>query len=451
MAAKILLIDDEELFREDFALLLRNEGYECITACSAEEGLNVVQDELPDIVFSDIVMSGKSGIDVLQDINRINPDGSVIIMTSFGTLETAIKAFRYGAIDYILKPIEIEEVLIKIERIISHKDLLNEVKYLRREIIDSSEDFSFIGQSKPIKKVKELIQRVAPTNSTVLISGESGTGKEVVAQAIHQISNNAEKPFVAINCSSLQENLLESELFGHVKGAFTGATKDKVGFMEAAGEGTIMLDEISEIPITLQSKLLRVLEQKEFYRVGGTKKYPLNARIIAATNRDLKQSIKKGEFREDLFYRIAVFEIELPTLKDRKEDIPLLVEYFLMKFNNEMKKKYIGASSDTIKALMSYDWPGNIRELRNVIERAMILCENKTITINGLPSQIRGNSSQVEFSRNLKTAVNSYEKAFITQSLKENNWNKEETAKILEINPSTLYRKIAELGITEEN
>ena len=450
MSTKILIIDDEEMFREDFALLLINEGFKCTTASSAEEGLDKAKEELPDIVFSDIVMPGKSGIDILEALNRNNPDGSVIIMTSFGTLETALKAFRQGAVDYILKPIEIEEVLIKIERIVSHKDLLNEVKYLRREVIDSSEDFSFVGESEPIKKVKELIQRVAPTNSTVLISGKSGTGKEVVAQAIHQISNNSEKPFVAINCSSLQENLLESELFGHVKGAFTGAIKEKVGFMEAAGDGTIMLDEISEIPITLQSKLLRVLEQKEFYRVGGTKKYPLNARIIAATNRDLKQSIKKGDFREDLFYRIAVFEIELPTLKDRREDIPLLVEYFLMKFNNEMKKKYIGVSSDTIKALMSYDWPGNIRELRNVIERAMILCENKTITINGLPSQIRGTSAQGEDLKNLKTAVNAYEKAFIIQTLKESNWNKEETAKILEINPSTLYRKITDLGIKED-
>ncbi len=450
MATKILLIDDEELFREDFALLLRNEGYECITAESAEEGLKAVIEELPDIVFSDIVMPGKSGIDILQDINRSNPDGSVIIMTSFGTLETAIKAFRYGAVDYILKPIEIEEVLIKIERIISHKELLNEVKYLRKEVFDNTEDFSFIGESEPIKRIKELILRVAPTNSTVLITGESGTGKEVVAQAIHQISENSDKPFIAINCSSLQENLLESELFGHTKGAFTGAVNDKIGFFEAAGEGTILLDEISEIPITLQSKLLRVLEQKEFYRVGGTKKYPLKARIIAATNRELKQSIKNGDFREDLYYRIAVFEIDLPSLKSRRTDIPLLINYFIKKFNNEMKKKYIGVSSETMKAMIGYDWPGNIRELRNVIERAMILCENKTITLDGLPAQIKGISPQTSNSKNLKSVINSYEKAYITQLLNENNWNKEETAKILDINPSTLYRKITELEIKQE-
>ena len=425
MATRILLIDDEELFREDFAILLRKEGYECLTAASAEEGLEIVKKEFPEIIFSDIVMPGKSGIDILEDITRINSEASIIIMTSFGTLETAIKAFRRGAIDYILKPIEIEEVLIKIERIIRHKELLNEVKYLRKELFKSSNEFSFIGESEPIKKVKELIHRVGPTNSTVLINGESGTGKEIVAELIHQVSNKADKPYVAINCSSLQENLLESELFGHVKGAFTGAIKDKVGFMEAAGEGTILLDEISEIPISLQSKLLRVLEKKEFYRVGGTKKYPMKARIIAATNRNLKQSIKTGEFREDLYYRIAVFEIELPALKHRREDIPSLIEYFINKFNNEMAKKFVGVSSDAMRAMMNYDWPGNIRELRNVIERAMILCENKTITLNGLPSQIKGTSQTLQESKNLRSTLNYFEKSYITQILKENNWNKE--------------------------
>ena len=451
MSIKILLIDDEELFREDFALLLRNEGYECLTAPSAEQGLETVKKEFPDIIFSDIVMPGKSGIDILEDLNRINPDGSVIIMTSFGALETAIKAFRFGAIDYILKPIEFEEVLIKIERIIQHKELLSELKFLRKEVVEHTEEFSFVGESEPIKKIKELIQMVGPTNSTVLINGESGTGKEVVAQAIHLISNNSEKPFIAINCPSLQENLLESELFGHVKGAFTGAIKDKVGFMEAAGKGTILLDEISEIPIALQGKLLRVLEQKEFYRVGGTKKYTLDARIIATTNRDLKESIKIGKFREDLFYRIAVFEIEMPALRQRSEDIPLLIDFFLKKFNNEMKKKYIGVSSEAMKAMLNYDWPGNIRELRNVIERAMILCENKTININGLPSNILGISHNISESKNLKATLNSYERAYITQILKENNWNKEVSAKILEINSSTLYRKISELDISENN
>ncbi|MCH8325269.1 MAG: sigma-54-dependent Fis family transcriptional regulator, partial [Bacteroidetes bacterium] len=413
-----MLIDDEELFREDFALLLRNEGYECFTAPSAEKGLEIVKKEFPNIIFSDIVMPGKSGIDILEDLNRNNPDGSVIIMTSFGTLETAIKAFRFGAIDYILKPIEFEEVLIKIERIIQHKELLSELKFLRKEVIENAEEFSFVGESEPIKKIKKLIQRVAPTNSTVLISGESGTGKEVVAQAIHKVSNNSEKPFIAINCPSLQENLLESELFGHVKGAFTGAINDKIGFMEAAGKGTIFLDEISEIPISLQGKLLRVLEEKEFYRVGGTKKYTLKARIIAATNKNLKDSIKIGKFREDLFYRIAVFEIEMPSLRQRSEDIPLLIDFFLKKFNNEMKKKYIGVSSEAMKAMLNYDWPGNIRELRNVIERAMILCENKTININGLPSNIIGISQNLIESKSLKASLNSYERANITQTLK---------------------------------
>jgi len=449
MSAKILIIDDEELFREDLALVLQRKGYECQTAATAEEGLKRVAEFLPDVILSDIVMPGKSGIDILDEVRQLNPDGAVIIMTAFGTLETAIEAFRKGAIDYILKPIVIDDVLNKIQRIFDHKRLLQEIKYLRREITDDIEALPLVGQSEGMQQVINLIQKVAPKQSTVLITGESGTGKELVARAVHEYSDKKDRPFVAINCSGFQETLLESELFGHVKGAFTGAMKDKEGFFEIADEGTIFLDEISEMPLSLQSKLLRVLEQREFYRVGGTKVLPMQARIIAATNRNLKELIQSDVFREDLFYRIAVFEIDLPPLRKRSLDIPLLVEYFIRKFNKELKTKYLGAAPAAIQAMMAYDWPGNIRELRNLVERAMILCNGQYITPEGLPPQLAGETPAPLKTQSLKETVHAFENTFIRQVLMNCKWNKEEAARRLGINPSTLYRKMTNLGIVD--
>ncbi len=447
MSVKILIIDDEELFREDLAMLLREKDYYCKTAANAEEGLKLAADFMPDIILSDIVMPDRSGIDLLDDLARVNPDASVIMMTAFGTLETAIQAFRKGAVDYILKPFVIEDVLNKINRIREYKKLISEIRYLRREITEDINSLPLESKSEVMQNIIELIKKVAPKNSTVLITGESGTGKELVAKAIHEFSKKKDEPFVAINCSGFQESLLESELFGHVKGAFTGAVKDKEGFFETAGEGTIFLDEISEMPVSLQSKLLRVLEQKEFYQVGGTKVIPMKARVIAATNRNLKTLIKEGQFREDLFYRIAVFEIELPPLRKRLSDIPFLVDFFIHKFNSEMKCHYRGISKEVLQLFMSYDWPGNIRELRNVIERAMILCDGTTITSDGLPAQMKSLTIQSNQSQNLKEAVQAFEGSFIKQVLNDCNWNKEEAARRLNINPSTLYRKMAELNI----
>lgn len=448
MSNKILIIDDEELFREDLSRVLMQEGYECRTAATAEKGLRQIREFLPDVVLSDIVMPGKSGIELLDDVRQIHPDVSVIIMTAFGTLDTAIEAFRKGAVDYILKPLIIEDLLNKLHRISEHKRLLQEIRYLRRELTGGDiESLPLVGESEAMKKVTGLIKKVAPKKSTVLITGESGTGKELVARAVHEYSESQDEPFVAINCSGFQENLLESELFGHVKGAFTGAVRDKEGFFEIAGEGTLFLDEISEMPPALQSKLLRVLEQREFYRVGGTKPIPMHARIIAATNRNLKAMVQSGNFREDLFYRIAVFEIDLPPLKERASDIILLVEYFIRKFNKELKTKYIGTKPEVLQALMSYPWPGNIRELRNVIERAMILCNGRQITLDGLPRQITGERTAHINNQNLKEAVRSFERNFIRQVLTESKENKEEAARRLGINPSTLYRKMADLGV----
>jgi DNA-binding NtrC family response regulator len=450
MNAKILIIDDEDLFREDLALLLSRKGFQCRTAATAEDGLAIVTEFQPNIILSDIVMPGKSGIEILEDLQRIHPSGNVIMMTAFGTLETAIEAFRKGAVDYVLKPPAMDELLNKVRRIIEHQQLLLELKQLRREVSEDIASLSLVGKSAAMQKVLELIEKVAPTNSTVLITGESGTGKELVARALHQLSPVSQEPFVAINCAGFQETLLESELFGHVKGAFTGATKDKAGFFETAGEGTIFLDEISEMPPSLQSKLLRVLEQREFYRVGGTMLIPMKARIIAATNKNLKALIESGEFREDLYYRIAVFEIELPPLRQRKSDIPLLVDYFIRKFNKELKSHYVGIAPTALQALMNYQWPGNIRELRNLVERAMILCDGQTITPEGLPPQIAGDPMALPIqTEHLKQAVHAFERQFIRQVLVNCNWNKEEAARRMGVNPSTLYRKMADLSIED--
>ncbi|RMI08678.1 MAG: sigma-54-dependent Fis family transcriptional regulator [Calditrichaeota bacterium] len=446
---RILIIDDEDLFREDLATVLQEAGYECSTAATAEEGVEVATRQLPEVILCDIVMPGKSGIDILEELLSINPECAIIIMTAFGTLDTAIEAFRKGALDYLLKPLVIEDLLNKLKRIREHRQLRQEIQYLRRHVTEDARSLSLVGKSRPMQEVLELVKKVAPTQSTVLITGESGTGKEVVARAIHEFSEQRDRPFVAINCAGLQETLLESELFGHVKGAFTGAVRDKEGLFEVAGKGTVLLDEISEMPLALQSKLLRVLEQREFFRVGGTRPIPMQARIIAATNKDLKALVEAEAFREDLYFRIAVFEIPLPPLRERRSDIPLLVDYFVRKFNEEMKRQYRGASAEAIQAMMAYDWPGNIRELRNVVERAMILCNGEYITPEGLPQQITGLSPIASPAHNLKEAVHAFERTFIVQVLQSCGWNKEEAARRLQINPSTLYRKMTELGIED--
>jgi len=442
MPAKILIIDDEEMFREDLAVLIRKNGYNCETAANAEEGLLKVSEFLPDIVLSDIMMPDKNGVDILDDIHHRNPESSVIIMTAFGTLETAIKAFRKGVVDYILKPFVIEDILNKLNLISEHKILMRELNYLRRHIAKEIESFTLVAKSEKMKHITELIRKVAPSESTVLITGESGTGKELVARAVHESSTRKEKQFIAINCPSFQENLLESELFGHEKGAFTNADSKKQGFFETAEDGTIFLDEISEIPISLQSKLLRVLEQREFYRVGGTRLFPMNARIVAATNQDLNLLIKQGKFRADLYYRIAVFEIAIPPLRNRISDIPALVDYFIKKYNSEMKKLCKGVEPDVLSYLMSYNWPGNIRELRNVIERAMILSNEDFIKMDSISQQVNNLISGNFLTKGLKNAVSEFEIAFVNRVIEECDNNKEEAARRLKIDASTLYRKL---------
>lgn len=445
--SKILIVDDEEMFREDLAKLLTHKGFECDTAPTAEIGLEKVVENYPDIVLTDIVMPGINGVELVEQIRLIHPDCSVIVMTAFGSMDTAVSAFRKGAVDYILKPITIEDLEQKLHRIEEKQQLLRELKYLRDTQDGPSKSNRIVGTSESIKHIIELIEQVAPTKSNVLITGESGTGKELVARTVHEQSRAAQNPFVALNCSGFSEHLLESELFGYKKGAFTGAVKDKAGFFEVAGNGTVFLDEISEMPVSLQGKLLRVLEEKEYYPVGGTQKLAQKARIITATNRNLKSMIADNEFREDLFYRIGVFEIELPPLRDRKSDIPLLADSLIKTLNKEMKCGIHGISSEAIQYLMNYDWPGNVRELRNVIERAIILSSRDVLSAELLPPELSGGSLSMQNYDSLKDAVQSFERAHLIQALKDNGWNKEATARDLKINPSTLYRKMAELCI----
>lgn len=460
MDAQVLIIDDEDLFREDLALLLRREGYDCLAASTGEKGVEIVGKTSPDVILCDISLPGKGGIEILDEIMGVSPESFVIMITAYGTLESSVEAFRKGASDYITKPLVIEDVLQKIERLVSLRRLWQEVKFLRREVSQNAEGLLGVGQSETMQEALELIKKVGPTRSTVLITGESGTGKELVARAVHDLgSRNGgsgeededEHHFAAINCAGIPSELLESELFGHMRGSFTGAVKDHVGYFELAGEGTIFLDELAEMPLSLQGKLLRVLEQKEFSRVGGPRLIPLKARIISATNKNLRDLVEAGEFREDLFFRLAVFEIALPPLRNRRTDIPLLVEHFVKKFNEEMKKRCLGVDNEAMRRLLASPWPGNIRELRNVIERAMILCQEDYIRLEDLPAEIRDIAPVPEYGVDLRDATRTFERHHIWSVLESCQWNKEEAARRLGVNSSTLYRKMADLGLTRKD
>ena len=449
MTTRVLLIDDEELFREDLAGLLRRRGMECRTAGSGELGLVILENWDPDIALCDIMMPGMNGIDTLDSMMRLRPELRVIMLTAYADLDTAIAAFRKGACDYVMKPIVFEDVVGKVRRLAELKELTREVQMLRRQVSRSIDSLPIVGQSESMKTTMRHIGEVAATRSTVLITGESGTGKELAARAIHGLGETKDRPFVAINCAGIPEALLESELFGHVRGAFTGAVADRAGYFELAGDGTILLDEIGEMPLMLQAKLLRVLEQKEFMPVGGSKVKSLGARIIAATNKDLRKLSEAGLFRTDLYFRIAVFEIPIPPLRERRSDIPALVEHLVQKLNGELKRQCLGLTQDAMRCLLAYAWPGNVRELRNVIERAMILSRGGYITPAELPENMSGTFDAVHTPApdDLRTAVRFFEHDFLSRVIAECGGNKEEAARRMNINPSTLYRKLADLDI----
>jgi DNA-binding NtrC family response regulator len=447
MRGKILIVDDEPTIRETLSLVLREENFQCELAENGAEGLNRVKEKNFDLIITDLKMPEMGGLELMERAKTISPKTSVIIITAYASLESAIQALQFGAYDYIIKPLDFDDVILRINRLMEHRELLNENEFLRREVQEKFNVTNIIGESEPMQDVFRLIQKVAATKGNVLITGKSGTGKELVARAIHYNSPRQTKRFVAINCGAIVDNLMESELFGHKKGSFTGAVRDKEGLFKVADGGTLFLDEVGEIPLHLQVKLLRAIETGEFIPVGDTIPQKVDVRIIAATNRNLEEEVEKGKFRDDLFYRLNVIEINLPPLSERKDDIPLLIDHFIRKYNQELNRHITGMDEETKRILMNYEWKGGIRELENVIERALILSEGEKITRQDLPPNLMKLEPTPETSPRLKDTVAAFEKEYIEQVLKANRGNKEAAAKILDISLSSLYRKIDELGV----
>lgn len=386
---KILVVDDEENIRTIIKRAFQKEGFIVNTASSGNEALKELSKTSYDLVITDLKMPDGDGINLLKQIHSLYPETMVMVITAYASTESAVEAMKAGAIDYIVKPINIEELRIIVRNALEKKILKEENIRLKKELYEKYSFHNLIGKSKKIREIFSLIEKIAPTNSTVLITGESGTGKELVAKAIHFSSLRKDQPFVSINCGALPENLLESELFGHVKGSFTGAYTDKKGLFEIAHKGTILLDEISEMSLWMQVKLLRVLQEKKIRRVGGTEEKEVDVRIIASTNVDLSEKIKEGKFREDLYYRLNVIRINLPPLRDRREDIPLLVEHFIKIYNQKTGKNIKGIKEDALKILEAYHWPGNVRELENCIERAVVFETSDYITVDSIDENIK--------------------------------------------------------------
>jgi len=449
MADRILVVDDEQLIRESIAFILKKEGFTVAEAPNGAVAYEKIQSEAFDLVISDLEMPVMNGIDLLDRVMQLNPQTMFIIITAYGSLDTAVPALRKGASDYILKPVEFDELMVKVKRLLEHKHLILENQLLRRELHQEYDFSHLVGKSPVMQKVFETIRMVAPTDGTVLITGKSGTGKELVARAIHFNSRRAQKPLIAVNCGAITETLFESELFGHKKGSFTGAASDKIGYFKAADGGTLLLDEISETPLSLQVKLLRSLEQHEITPVGATSPISIDVRIIAATNRDLRKEVENGRFREDLFYRLNVVELSLPPLAERKEDIPLIVEHFINKYRTILRKNIKGVENDVMQALVHNVWKGEIRELENIIERGMIFAKGEFITKEDLPELIRSSSIPLVENESLETALNQFEKQYITVVLNRFKFDKEKSSEELKISLPTLYRRIKDLGIKE--
>ncbi len=441
-AARILAVDDEVATLEALADILTAWGHKVETATDGHEALKKALEFRPDLVLSDVVMPETSGIWLLKALREELPDCPVIFLTGRATIDTAVEATREGAYDFIEKPIDTARVKVSIARALERRETEREVQGLRRRLKQLG-GTDFIGQSAPMRRVLELIERVAPSKAAVAITGESGTGKEVVARSIHNLSPRREKAFVAINCASIPATLMESEIFGHERGAFTGADQRRSGVFELAHGGTLFLDEVGEIPIELQAKLLRVLEESRLRRLGGKVEIEVDVRVLCATNRDLKAEIKRAAFREDLYFRLNVFQIGLPPLRDRREDIPLLVQYFVDRFNTESGKRVTGVQPDALDMLKHHDWPGNIRELRNAVERAVILCDGELIQREHLPPDMVGRTPErASFKLPFGLTLDLVEKEYILGSLDRNGGNKARTAEMLGVSEKTLYNKL---------
>ncbi len=453
----VLVIDDEEVMREILESLLTDEGYRVKLAPNAEEGLEIAQREPVDLAIVDVMLPDKSGIDVLADLKKADPEIVVLVITAFASVETAIVAMKRGAFDYITKPFKNDEVLVVVGNGIKQRRLVDENRSLKEALTERQRFDVLVGKSPRMQEVYALIQQVATSKSTVLVTGESGTGKELVAKAIHNNSARRSKAFVTVNSGSLPPDLLESNLFGHVKGAFTGAVSPKKGLFEVADEGSIFFDEIGTVPLETQSKLLRVIQEKEFMRLGGLDTIRVDVRIIAATNSDLKTSVEEGTFREDLYYRLNVINVYLPTLRQRKEDIPLLAQHFLLKYGEENGRGSLKLSTEAYQSLVDYDWPGNVRELENVIERAVVLAPGPVIDHNLIPDHVRSGPTfripQVvvpDEGISFREVIIGFEKRLIESSLQTSGGVQKKAAQLLGLKPTTLNEMIKRYNITLE-
>lgn len=451
MKRTIMIVDDEKNTREGLKWALEAGGAEIHLASDGEDALVKLGSQPVDLVLTDLKMPRLDGMDLLTHVKEEFPDTEVVILTGHGTVETAVDAMKKGAFDYVIKPVNIDELQMLIQRCFEQKELRRENEQLRRAVNDRYGFDSIVGRSPQMENVFEKIRQVAPTRASVLVQGETGTGKELIAKAIHFNSPRRRKPFVAVNCGALTQTLLESELFGHEKGAFTGAIRQKAGRFEMAHGGTIFLDEIGETTPELQVRLLRVLQEQEFERVGGTKSVKVDTRVVAATNRDLKKEVEAGRFREDLYYRLNVVRIDLPPLRERTDDIPLLVHQFLKEFCNEHGKDLV-MGQKTMSALQGYHWPGNVRQLRTIIESAVILTPGREIQPRNLPEEIRSDASPANSVRlRVGMTVSDAERELIRATLSEFAGNKAKAARVLGLGRKTLYRKLEEYGLQESS
>lgn len=450
VAKTILVVDDEFSIRESLEKVLSKAGYNTMVAGSGNEAATLLKKQKVDLVLTDLKMADGDGVELLKSIKKNFPDIEVILLTGYGTIEIAVEAMREGAYDFITKPPKKAIILNAVERAIEKQNLSQENKYLRAQLGKEATLGEIVGRSPAFLKVVEMVDRVAPLISTVLITGESGTGKELFARALHRQSPRAQNKFVPVNCAAIPENLVESELFGYLKGAFTGAMRDKVGLFKVAEGGTIFLDEIVSVPLNLQVKLLRAIEQKEIMPVGSTKSEIIDVRIVAATNKNLAAEVEKGNFRTDLYYRLNVVEIVIPPLRERPEDIPELINHFLRQYNVQLNKKIHSVEAAALNLFMKYDWKGNVRELENAIERAIIMCDGDTLRLEHFPQITLAHASPDEAAGGLKDSLKKFERDTIFKALEMSGHNKNKAANLLGMSLSSLYRKMAELGIASK-
>jgi DNA-binding NtrC family response regulator len=449
---RILVADDEEIIRDVLADLLTSESYTVDLAKNGSQTLKMIRERDYGALLLDLIMPDMDGLQVLEELQDFENRPEVIILTAYASLEKAIKATKLGAFNFIAKPFKNDELLLAVKNALEHRHLLEENQRLRNTLYERYSFHNIVGKGAGMKNVFDLISQTAPRRSTILIQGESGTGKELVAKAIHAYSDRAGEPFIALNCGNIPSELLESELFGHVRGAFTGATNTKRGLFEAANGGTLFLDEVTTISLETQSKLLRVIQEKEFRRLGGLENIKVDVRIIAASNSDLYAAVQQRTFRDDLYYRLNVIAIKIPPLRERPEDIPLLTEHFIKKYSEENRRNNFEVDPAAMKVLLDYQWPGNVRELENVIERAVVLAPGNRITADLFPNNISMPPPEASFLFNqepisLKEKVGRYEKKLILAALEKTNWNQKEAAQLLSVNATTLSEKLKRLKI----